>query len=150
MEFYKKGGMTLVELLSSIIILVVMLTAMLGSYIFSMQLNELVKHKVAAVYAAKTILETMKSTPFDNILTTYPNQTKFDVLGFNGKGIIYVQSIDLRTLLVTVSFSWKESNGRVIGEDKNINGDLDAGEDLNGNFIIDSPVQIVSYILKVQ
>ena len=87
---------------------------------------------------------------FDNILTTYPNQTKFDVLGFNGKGIIYVQSIDLRTLLVTVSFSWKESNGRVIGEDKNINGDLDAGEDLNGNFIIDSPVQIVSYILKVQ
>src|SRR3990167_5548973 len=76
MEFYKKGGMTLVELLSSIIILVVMLTAMLGSYIFSMQLNELVKHKIAAVYAAKTILETMKKTTLFNIFFIYSNKTK--------------------------------------------------------------------------
>ena len=49
-------------------------------------------------------------------------------------------------LLVTVSFSWRESGGRIIGEDLNLNGRLDAGEDKNGNGIIDSVVQFSSYI----
>jgi len=50
-------------------------------------------------------------------------------------------------LQATVSVCWRQKN-RVIGEDKNLNGALDAGEDANGNKIIDSPVELTTLIVN--
>ncbi len=49
-------------------------------------------------------------------------------------------------MLVTVTFCWRQSNGRLMGEDSNLNGALNTGEDVNGNGTIDSPVQLIAYI----
>ena len=38
------------------------------------------------------------------------------------------------------------SHGRAIGEDQNCNGRLDAGEDKNGNGIVDSPVMLTTRV----
>ena len=49
-------------------------------------------------------------------------------------------------LHVSVVFCWKQPNGRVLGEDKDLDGQLDVGEDMNSNGRLDSIVQIETYI----
>ena len=73
------------------------------------------------------------------ILGGYGNGYKKDVWSSTGYGRLFEAKI-------TASF--KLPNGRIIGEDKNLNGILDAGEDLNGNGELDSPVFLKSFISK--
>lgn len=50
---------------------------------------------------------------------------------------------------VTVTVCWQEKGGRVIGEDKNLDGVFDlASEDKNGNGRLDSPAQLISLISR--
>jgi len=62
-------------------------------------------------------------------------------------GVVYVDDTNPELLEVTVSVCWQQVL-RVIGEDKNLNGVLDAGEDTNGNGKIDSSVQLVTRIVN--
>ena len=50
--------------------------------------------------------------------------------------------------LVTVSVCYRTKGGRVIGEDANLNGTLNTGEDKNGNYVLDSPIQLTTYVAK--
>jgi hypothetical protein len=54
-----------------------------------------------------------------------------------------------RSFKIRIVACWRNQNGRVIGEDKNLNGTLDAGEDLDGNGLIDSPAVIESYVARL-
>ena len=65
-----------------------------------------------------------------------------------GKGISYVNTVNSKIRQVTVSFCWKQRNGRVIGEDTNLNGQEDTGEG-DGDGLIESPVQIVTNIYDI-
>ncbi len=48
-----------------------------------------------------------------------------------------------RLLEVVITVCWQQPDGRVFGEDANLNGVLDAGEDINpANGIMDSPAQL--------
>jgi hypothetical protein len=62
-------------------------------------------------------------------------------------GVVYINDTNPELLQATVSVCWRQKN-RVIGEDKNLNGALDAGEDANGNKIIDSPVELTTLIVN--
>ena len=66
----------------------------------------------------------------------------------NGIGVSEVDNTNPGLLMVTMSFSWRQTNNRIIGEDTNFNGQLNAGEDKNGNGVLDSPAQLVSYIVQ--
>ena len=80
---------------------------------------------------------------FTQILASY-NNASFDIANINGKGIVYIDDSAPNILKITAVVSWKQGNGRIIGEDSNLNGQLDAGEDKNGNGSLDSLVQFVT------
>jgi hypothetical protein len=79
------------------------------------------------------------------------NGTRFELNGFaagDAEGVVEVSDTtysDLKRVRLTVSF---RSRNRVIGEDSNLNGILDAGEDSNGNGRLDSPAEVISLIAK--
>ena len=143
-----QDGFTLVELLVSSAILIVTIVGILVSYVRSLELAEVAKNKTIAMSAVKSRMEQIKNTAFDNIVSTYNNVT-FTTSNLNGTGVSYVTTVSTNVLQVTISFSWKQSNTHLIGEDKDLDGALDGGEDANGNGILDSPVQLVSSIYKV-
>lgn len=80
----------------------------------------------------------------------------FVFVGGTGSGFIYIDNTDPELLEIEVVMSWVSKKGipipnvvveadkqkyrRVVGEDQNLNGVLDAGEDVNGNGKIDSSI----------
>ena len=148
MKKFSNKAFTLIELMVAAAILLVTLVGILLSYVRSLELAELSKNSSIAVNAVRSRMEQIRNTQFSQILATYNNVT-FTAAGFNGLGISYVTAVNADLLQVTISFSWRQSNRRVIGEDKDLDGVLDAGEDKNGNGILDSPVEIVSDIYNL-
>ena len=142
-EFHGQQGLTLVELMIAAVIMVTAFTGVLLTYIKCVELSELSKNSSIALSAAKNQLENIKNTPFANIFVNY-NQVSFNPTGLTGKGVSYVDNSNPDLLKVTISVSWRQSNGRIIGEDKNLNGVRDAGESADAQ--LDSPVEIVSNI----
>ena len=45
--------------------------------------------------------------------------------------------------------SWQQMSGRMVGEDVNLDGVLQASEDVNGNTWMDSPAELVVLIPEV-
>lgn len=142
-----RAGFTLAELLVSAGILGIVIAGILISYIRCMELNEVSQNKSMATKAARSRMEVIRMTTFDNLVATY-NAVPFDVVGFTGKGVSYVTSLDPKNVRVIVSVSWRQKNGRVYGEDRNLNGILNGGEDTNANGILNSPVDISATIFK--
>lgn len=140
-------GFTLAELIVSAAILGIVIAGILVSYVRCMELNEASRNKSLALKAARDRIELIKNTAFANLVATYNNVT-FDITGFTGKGVSYVTVIDSKNIKITVSVSWKQNNGRVYGEDKNLNGVLNAGEDKNGDGFLNSPVDISTVVYK--
>jgi len=147
----KKGfgrkAFTLVELMFASAIMIVTVTGILMSYLRCLELNEMTKNSALALKAATTRMETVKSTAFDQIKATYHNAA-FGVVGLNGMGNIYVDDSVSDFLQVSVSISWRLRNGRLYGEDTDLDGALDVGEDSNGNGMLDAPVQLVSGVFE--
>ncbi|MBF0593437.1 MAG: prepilin-type N-terminal cleavage/methylation domain-containing protein [Candidatus Omnitrophica bacterium] len=140
-----RAGMTLVEVMVAVVILLVAVIGILYSYVKAIELNAIGQGAVIATHAVKNKIEQIKSCTFAQIVPTYDNTT-FTVAGINGKGVVYIDNSNAQLLKVKVVVCWKLGNGRLIGEDKNLNGQVDAGEDTNGNGELDSYVQIITQI----
>lgn len=139
-------GFTLAEIIVATAVFVITFVGILLSYLSALELSELSRNSSTAVQAVKSRLEQIKYSPFNQILATY-NGVSFTTNGLNGIGVSYVSSPSPNLLLITVSFCWRQKSGRVIGEDTNLNGVLNAGEDKPPtNGMIDSPVQVVNYV----
>lgn len=141
------SGFTLAELVVAAGIMGVVVAGILVSYIRCMELNEASQNKSLAVKAARHQMEIIKNTAYANLVATYHN-VPFAVTGFTGQGISYVTVLDAKNTQVVVSVSWRQKNGRVYGEDKNLNGVINAGEDANVDGMLNSPVDIVTRIFK--
>ena len=132
-------GLTLVEILmASIILLPVFVSAFVG-FIKGMELSEMARHSSQAVSAVKSKLSEIENTPFAQIKDDFDLVT-FTSAGLNGIGVSYVDDSEPNILRVNTTFCWREKNGRVMGEDKNLNGQEDAGEDPDNDDIFNSPV----------
>lgn len=140
-----KNGFSLPELMVTVIILAIVFVGILMSFIRCMDLNELSRNSSISIAAVKSRMEQINNSAFNKILADY-NNTVFTTSGLNGIGASYVTIINSNLLRVTSTFCWRQKNGRIIGEDTNLNGQLDAGEDLNGDGMIDSPVRILTYV----
>lgn len=140
-----KKGFTLCELMVATLIFTLTFGGIIVVFFKCMELAEMSGHSSAAVYALQNRLAAIENTPFSQIQGTFHNTT-FTTAGLNGIGVGYVTGPAADMLEVSLSFSWREKNGRTIGEDKNLNGQLEAGEDLNANGRLDSPVQLATSI----
>ncbi|MBI5024368.1 MAG: hypothetical protein HZC18_05125 [Candidatus Omnitrophica bacterium] len=144
-KYQNKNGFSLSELMIATLIFTFTFAGTILVFFRCIELSEMARNSSAAVNASRSRLASIENTPFANILTTY-NNTTFTADGVNGTGVTYVTSLDVNLLRVTIVFCWREKNGRVMGEDTNINGALNAGEDANGNGVLDSPVELTTYI----
>ncbi|MFH1281435.1 MAG: hypothetical protein ABIH91_01780, partial [Candidatus Omnitrophota bacterium] len=153
-------GFVLPEVMLAAAIAAFAVCGILLMYVTAMDLIRTSKNASIATSAAQGLIEEIRNTPFPEIVTNY-NLLKFSVDGIppiNGvassSGIVYVDDTDPEFLLVTISVCWRQGN-RIIGEDINLNGELDVGEDTSGNGIIDSTVelklvsQFYNYLQKV-
>ncbi len=115
------------------------------TYIACFVLIDTVKNVNIATTAAQGVIEEMRSTPFTQIYDNY-NGLVFTLNDIpQSRGIVYVNDTNPELLEATVSICWKHRN-RVIGEDSDLDGVLDFGEDTNSNGIIDSPVTLTTKI----
>lgn len=143
---YSKRGFSLIEIIIATGILVFALCAILAAYISCYVLSATSKNINIASNATLGLMEEIRDTPFTQISNTY-NGLTFVLNDIpQSRGVVYVDSANPELLEVTVSVCWQERNNRIIGEDLNLDGVLNAGEDTNGNGIIDSPVELVTRI----
>jgi prepilin-type N-terminal cleavage/methylation domain-containing protein len=142
-------GFSLLELLVAVAILANCLTAILLTYMNMYVFSDAARDLTLANNALQTKMEELKNTSFANLSAL--NGTTFDISGFSNsdaKGLISVSNTaysDLKEIRIAASF---KSRGRLIGEDKNLNGSLDSGEDLNNNNRLDSPAELATLIAE--
>lgn len=146
----QRRGMTLLELSIGAAVLIVALVGLLVIFFRNLALNENSRDLTLAIYAIQEKLEEIRNTTFSAIYSTY-NGMRFEPAGFSSEdaeGSISINNSNPNLLQVSIEVSWRESTNRVVGEDKNLNGLLDAGEDLNGNVQIDSPARVVTLMAQ--
>lgn len=153
----KSRGLTLMELMLATMILAFVLVGLLETYIVCLDLVEVSKNASIAINSCQTKLEEIKNTAYAQIKTLY-NGVSFNPTGITAKGVTYAfycngpsdcsDAYALTDLLqVMVSVSWRQRNGRIIGEDKNLDGALNAGEDIPpANGVLDSTAEAVTFI----
>lgn len=141
-------GFTLVELLLAVAILVFGVCSILVAYMSCSILVSTSKNINIAMNAALSLNEEIRSAPFTQIIDNY-NGLIFTVNDIvSSKGRVYAEPVIIDAqdyVQVTTSICWRQGN-RIMGEDTDLDGSLDAGEDANGNGKIDSPVELVTLI----
>lgn len=147
------GGFTLVEVLFSIAIIAVTLCGLLLTYINMFVLADVIRDSALAGNALHAKLEEVRNLDFSNLtalagpfnLSDYgfpagqaamgSTEVTPDISGFTGN-----------LTKVRMVGAYTTRNNRIVGEDKNLNGVLDTGEDSNGNSRLDSPIEVVSLV----
>jgi len=146
-RFYFVKSFSLAEVLLGTIILILVISTTLITYINCFILIDTIKNINIASTAAQGIIEEMRSSIFDNLMDNY-NGLNFVLNDIpESMGTVYINNANPEFLEVTVSVCWRQRN-RVIGEDTNLNGSLDVGEDLNNNGIIDSAAQLTTRMVN--
>jgi type II secretory pathway pseudopilin PulG len=148
MKRSSRKSLTLVELLIAVTIVGFALSAILALYVSCFGLTTVSRNVSIATDTAQALLEQIRSTTHADIFSTYDG-LEFAVTNIpNSRGVVYVDDTDPELLKVTISVCWRQG-GIVIGEDTNLDGDLDAGEDKPPyNNMIDSPVELVTQIVN--
>ena len=166
MKYRKNIGFTLMELMIAAAILLFCLSGLLATYFQMFILSDLTRDLTLATNAAQAKIEEIRSYAYTNInafnssssgyLVNLYDGATFNITGLDGRGAVEACDIntcpsevgnytDLIRVWVEVSF---RSRGKVIGEDSNLNGILDTGEDKNNNTLINSPVESMILIAK--
>lgn len=150
-------GFTLVEILVSVAILAFFLCGLLATYLNMFFLSDLTRDFTLATNVVQAKIEEAKKKDFDSLSSF---NEAFDSRGFSEsdasyeatlkKGIVKIEInstgySDLKMARITACF---QSRGRIIGEDKNLNGSLDSAEDINHNNRLDSPSELVALIAR--
>ncbi len=145
----KISGFTLLELMIGAAVLIEALVGLIAAYTGCFTLNEEARNLTIAINGAQDKMEEIRNLSFNQIAAQ--DGTNFEIDGLSdtdSEGIVEVDSSNPDLLVVIVSICWRQKGGRIIGEDSNLNGDLDAGEDANGNNQLDSPVRLVTLMAR--
>jgi len=146
-RFFKKSGVTIVEVLVSFFILVLVFGGILYSFIRCLEFIELSRNMSRAVQTAQSRMDQIRSTSYNLIASTY-DTVPFTIPDLDGMGVVYVDNSVADLLEVRVVICWRNKYGRIYGEDDDLDGLLDGGEDDNGNLELDSPVELVTRIFR--
>lgn len=140
----RTSGLTIVELLIATLVMVPVCVAVMYVFLQCMEYNDLARNTSTALRSCQKTLAQMEGTQFDQIAGVY-HQTTFTDSSLTGRGVSYVDSSNPNYLKLTSSFSWRQKSGRIIGEDRDLDGVVDSGEDANANGMLDSPVTLTTY-----
>jgi len=146
-SMYYQKGFTLLELIIGAGILTVAIVGLLASFANCFTLNETSRNFTITVNNAQEKIEEIHNLTFDQILSQ--DGLNFEIAGLpdnDSEGLIEVASINPNLLEITVTVCWRQKGGRVFGEDDNLNGSMDMGEDKNGNSVLDSPTKLVTLV----
>ena len=141
--FRSARGFTLIEVLFSIGILAFTVCGLLVSYTSAMVLTATPKNINSATNAAMGLMEKLRTDTYSQIVGDYDGLVFYVNAIPTSVGVVVINATNPELLNVTISVCWQQGN-RVIGEDKNLDGNLDPEEDLNNDSIIDSPVELVT------
>jgi len=128
----------------AVAILVVAITGILAIFAKFIALNEDARSLTIALTACQGKMEEIRNANLDTVFANY-DATSFDPDGFTlneAKGAICVDNTNPELLEIYMSVSWRGTSNRIIGEDTNLNGALDLGEDLNGDTRLNAPAEI--------
>lgn len=146
----KNKGFTLIEVMICTGILITLFVSLISIYFYCFDMQENARNTSFVLNNARAKLEEIKNSNFDAIVTTYNGGVFFTTLpsgAMRTEATVVVGSngnlIDLRIVAC-----WRQRAGRIIGEDRDLDGQLDAGEDANGNGKLDSPVELNTSISK--
>ena len=142
----------MIELMVAIFILAVVIVGLLQLFIQTSVLAEMSRNKTFAISAAQSKIEEIRNHTYSSIATDYafggtPGNT-FTPTGLTGKGVIYIDSSNAALLQVDVVVCWRSKYNRIVGEDLDLDGVLDPGEDTDGDNRIDSPAVVSSLIAQ--
>ncbi len=145
-------GYSIAEILITSAILIIVIAGLIQLFVNTSELSDISKDTTTAVNEAQSQMEEIRSSTYSSIATNYasggtPGNTFTPSQG-TGKGIIYIDSSNSDLLQIEVDVSFRTRRGRIIGEDLNLDGVLDAGEDTNGNGQLDSPVKLICYLAE--
>jgi hypothetical protein len=139
-----RTGFTLVEVLVASVILIISLGGVLSLFFYCFSLNERSREYTIAIAEAQNQLEEL---PAAGVLTG--GTFNFNLSLLSGRGVIYVDDSNPELIRIRIVVSWQSNRDRrTIGEDKNLNGILDAGEDLNNNSELDSPIMFTTFLAR--
>ncbi|MCG2711106.1 MAG: prepilin-type N-terminal cleavage/methylation domain-containing protein [Candidatus Omnitrophica bacterium] len=146
----RKKGFTLVEILVSMAIMAITITGALKMLNSLAVINEGNDAILAIMNHVQGVMDEVRNVPFSDLSALYNNKqfqvAELQAKGITHQGLITVTNIEPGYLdQVRIVVCWRQKD-RVIGEDENLNANLDAGEDQNTNGVIDSPCQISSII----
>ena len=141
----KRQGFTLPELLIATTVVLLSSVGILFTYVQCLELNSINHDTSIVIQQSRNLMEEIKSTSPATVHETYNDKT---IPMEKPQGLLLVKVNDQNPQLITVTVRcfWKQAKGRVIGEDKNLNGFMEENEDVNKNGELDSPVTLVTYL----
>ncbi len=159
-----KKGMTLVEVLITIMILTFVVLSLLQSFVYFSILASASGNLAAVTAKAQSKMEEIRDHNFVDIPTDFgeggtPGNVFFLTRandGVDASGVIYLDTVHSGLLQVTIVVSWRNKDGRIIGGDngggdatKALNGVWNTGEPSDSNGRLVSPVlTLVSYVAQ--
>lgn len=136
-------GFTMMEILIVTLIILPIFVSVMYLFVKSMEAADLSRNTARALLVVKSKMADIDNTSFNQVKATFNNVT-FTTSNLTGRGVSYVDDAQAGILRITTTFCWRERSGRVIGEDLDLDGQLDSGEDKNANGILDSPVSLAT------
>lgn len=149
---YHLKGFFLIEIMIVIAVLVIVLVGYLQLSIVCFGLAETTKNITIAISEIQSQLDQIRNYNYSNIVSDYSQGGSpgdiFSLSQLDGVGIISLNNSNPELLEVEITACWQEKGRRIIGEDINLNGVLDADEDKNANGKIDSPASLITLIAQ--
>lgn len=144
-------GFTLVEILISTAIMAIAITSTLQILNYLLMMNETNDVTVLCMNELQGRIDQVRNTLYSDVVGVY-NGRQFQIAELTNRGIqhrgVFIAS-EIEPLFITrvkVVVCWRNRT-RIIGEDVNFNGVLDAGEDTNGNGELDSPIMMDAAVI---
>ena len=154
LKLKNRQGFSLIEILVAAFVLTIGILSTLQLFIYCSYLTEMSGNTNYVIDQAQAKIDEMRNSAFSTITTNYaaggtPGNT-FTLTNPTGMGVITINASTADLLQVEVNICWKnESNDRVIGEDLDLDGVPDSGEDtMIVNNKIDSPVKLITLIAR--
>ena len=157
----KNSGFTLVELMLVVWILATVMTGMIQLFIYTSVQAQMAGNKTLAISEAQSKIEEIRNHSYSTIATDYASGGTpgniFTPTMPNSKGVIYLDTTgsfspgaSSELIGIKVVVSWRDKYNRIVGEDKDLDGVFDAGEDLSGGVAnqLDSPASLISMITR--
>ena len=152
------------EVMVAAAILALVIGSLLLVFIGNLSLNAISKNLTISINGARAKLEEIYQQDFETLVINYGpggnpgNNLSITDLARSHSGIISViddgsdepdHLTNANLIQLTISVCWQEQGGRIIGEDKNLDGVFEvASEDKNGNGRLDSPAQLISLMAR--